>query len=744
MAFLDIRTIVFSYALTNIVCVFVIILLWRQTRRRFAGTTFWVFDFLFQTLALFLIILRGNIPDWASIVLANTLVLVGALLGYMGLSRFVGLKSAQVHNYVILVLLSFVHSYFTFVQPDLDARSLNTSAGLLIITSQCAWLLLYRVPSGIRLLTRTVGLVFGLYCLIIIIRMVGLLMGAHNRTDFFQAGSLDAAAMISYQILFILLTYSLALMFNKRLLTDIAAQEEKFSKAFHCSPYAMTISSLSDGAMIEANEGFFKISGYLPEDIRGKTSFDLNLWVHEEERAAMVHELSGQSQVLGKEIQFRKKTGEMLTGLFSAEFITINNEKCILSSIDDISDRKKTEEALHETRDYLENLLNYANAPIIVWDSQFRITKFNKAFERLSGHNASDVLGRGVDLLFPVATREQSIGYIKKASTGDRWETVEIEIQHTDGSVRTFLWNSASIYLPDGKTVLATIAQGHDITVRKQAQEEIHRLNKELEQKVAGQTRELRDSQMALLNLVDDLNASAKTITSANQSLEAVNKELAAFSYSVSHDLRAPLRSIDGFSNALLEDYGDKLNDEGKNYLGRIRRATQTMGRLIDDMLTLSRVTQSEFYRQEFDLSAMVRDIASAEQKKDSSHGADVDIQDGIKVLADQRMINIVMTNLLDNARKFTGKNEHPHIEFGAEVQNGETVIYVRDNGVGFDMAYVGKIFSAFQRLHPTEEFPGTGIGLATVQRIINRHGGRIWAESKVGKGATFFFTLGA
>jgi light-regulated signal transduction histidine kinase (bacteriophytochrome) len=264
-----------------------------------------------------------------------------------------------------------------------------------------------------------------------------------------------------------------------------------------------------------------------------------------------------------------------------------------------------------------------------------------------------------------------------------------------------------------------------------------------LEQKVAGQTKELRDSQLALLNLVDDLNASTNKITAANQSLEAVNKELATFSYSVSHDLRAPLRSIDGFSNALLEDYGDKLEAEAKNYLERIRRATQNMGRLIDDLLSLSRVMKSDFYPQDFDLSAMVREIADDIQQRHMLQGLILDVKNGIVVKADQRLITIAMTNLLDNAFKFTSKREHPHIEFGTDLQDGETVFFVRDNGAGFNMEYVDKIFEAFQRLHRTEEFPGTGIGLATVQRVIDRHGGRIWAKGEPGKGATFFFTLG-
>ena len=190
--------------------------------------------------------------------------------------------------------------------------------------------------------------------------------------------------------------------------------------------------------------------------------------------------------------------------------------------------------------------------------------------------------------------------------------------------------------------------------------------------RVAERTRELRENQLALLNLVDDLNQGSRNLTSANQALDAVNKELAAFSYSVSHDLRAPLRSIDGFSQALLEDCDDKLDDDGKKYLERIRQATQNMGRLIDDMLNLSRVTQSEFRQEPVDLSKMVHAIADTYQQRNPLNGLTLSIQKNIIVRGDQRLMNIALTNLLDNAWKFTGKQEHPQIEFGTIVKDGK------------------------------------------------------------------------
>ena len=222
--------------------------------------------------------------------------------------------------------------------------------------------------------------------------------------------------------------------------------------------------------------------------------------------------------------------------------------------------------------------------------------------------------------------------------------------------------------------------------------------------------------------------------------LEAANAELEAFSYSVSHDLRAPLRSIDGFSDILMKRYGEMFDETGKDYLGRVRRASKRMGELIEDLLELSRVSRTEIRKEEADLSAMVQGIAS--EMNAAERSVEWVVASGVKVMADARLMKIVMENLIGNAWKFTQAKEHTKIEFGLIEEEGEKILFVRDNGVGFDMRYASKLFGAFQRLHKVDEFEGTGIGLATVQRIIRRHGGRIWGEGDVGVGATFYFSL--
>ena len=224
--------------------------------------------------------------------------------------------------------------------------------------------------------------------------------------------------------------------------------------------------------------------------------------------------------------------------------------------------------------------------------------------------------------------------------------------------------------------------------------------------------------------------------------LEAANKELESFSYSVSHDLRAPLRGIEGFSQALQEDYASVLDATGKNYLDRIRAGTRRMGVLIDDLLNLARVTRAEMHRENIDLSKMASDVAKELQAAEPDRRVTVKVGKGLAVDGDNRLVRVALQNLLGNAWKFTSKRPDARIEFGSLRSNGSKAYFVRDNGAGFDQAYAARLFGAFQRLHSMDEFPGTGIGLATVQRIIHRHGGKVWAEGAVNLGATIYFTL--
>jgi two-component system NtrC family sensor kinase len=234
----------------------------------------------------------------------------------------------------------------------------------------------------------------------------------------------------------------------------------------------------------------------------------------------------------------------------------------------------------------------------------------------------------------------------------------------------------------------------------------------------------------------------AETRADAIGQLERKNEELEAFSYAVSHDLRAPLRGIDGFSHALLEEYGELLDERGRGFLKRVRSGTQRMGDLIDGLLELSRVGRTDLRRDRTDLSEVAREVAEELRQRDPTRDVVLIVQDGLSAEADRRLMHVVLDNLLGNAWKFTAKVAAPRIEFGAELRGGAPVYFVRDNGAGFDMTLAAKLFVPFQRLHSERDFPGTGVGLATVHRVLDRHGGRVWAEAAVDRGATLFFTL--
>jgi PAS domain S-box-containing protein len=343
MGILDLRTIVLSHLATGLMCALVIGCLWGQYRKRYAGLSFWLADFVLQFAAALLLGLRGQIPDWMSMVLANTLTLTGAFLGYVGLERFVGQISRQWHNYTLLVVFVVVHSYFSMVEPNLTARELNVSAGLFLLCFQCLWLMLWRVNPDLRRITGGVGLVFGAFCLVSLTRIPVLLAHPHTTDDYFKSGLVAGLFLMAYQLILILLSFGLVLLVNGRLRLELQSQEQKFAAAFHSSPYAITLSRLSDGRILEANEGFVNLTGYQRSEVVGKTTFDIHLWSREEDRSSVLNELLQGRLVREREFPLRKKSGESVLCQFSAALLSISGEPWILSSISDLSERKRVE-----------------------------------------------------------------------------------------------------------------------------------------------------------------------------------------------------------------------------------------------------------------------------------------------------------------------------------------------------------------------------------------------------------------
>ena len=360
-----------------------------------------------------------------------------------------------------------------------------------------------------------------------------------------------------------------------------------------------------------------------------------------------------------------------------------------------IEERKK---ALIESEEKLRAILAGIGDLITVQNKDLDIIWVNQPIIDLYG----DVIGKKCYEVYKRSTEPCSDCYIETVLNEGTMLLAERPIVMPDGKLRHNLLSSSPVRDEAGN-IVAMLEIVKDITERKQLEEDLKR----------------------------------KTVE-----LEALNKELESFSYSVSHDLRAPLRSIDGFSQALLEDYAEILNTQGKDYLQRVRTATQRMAEIIDALLELSRVIRSKIRFEQVDLSQMAQKIARELQERQPERQVNFVITPGLIANGDARLLKLVLENLLGNAWKFTGKQPHAKIEFGFMGSTGESVYFVRDNGAGFDKAYADKLFSAFRRLHSADEFSGIGIGLATVKRIIHRHGGRVWAEGEVGKGATFYFTL--
>ena len=413
--------------------------------------------------------------------------------------------------------------------------------------------------------------------------------------------------------------------------------------------------------------------------------------------------------------RLRRATQQTAEALNSVRAINDQLEERVLKRTADLQQTNAVLRASEERlRLLVENVKDYA---IIMLDADARVVSWNVGAERIKGYRTDEIVGQHFSRFYTKedVERGKPERELAVAVAEGRFEEVGWRVRK-DGS--QFIANMILTVLRDDAGRLRGFAKiTRDITAHKQADEKIRKLNDELEQRVTERTAQLATA----------------------------NKELEAFSYSVSHDLRAPLRGIDGFSQALLEDYGSSLDTQAQDYLARIRAGTQRMAQLIDDMLLLARVTRAVLRRESVNLSTLVEEILAELRRQDPARHVECKVAPNVLAECDPDLIRQVLQNLLDNAWKFTSKSTLAHIAFGVTCDGAAPPVYcVADNGAGFDPAYADKLFGVFQRLHAATEFPGTGVGLATVRRIVRKHGGEVRAESQPGKGAAFFFTLSA
>lgn len=474
--------------------------------------------------------------------------------------------------------------------------------------------------------------------------------------------------------------------------------EERYRLLFDENPLPVWVFDLETLSFLAVNEAAVRHYGFSREEFLKMTIKDIRPAEDIPALLEQVSKLKNGAHPPG-EWRHRKKDGTIINVEIVSHLLNFGGKPAELVLANDITERKRAEEERDKFFTLSLDMLCIAG-----FDGHFK--RLNPIWEKTLGYTVEELCAKPFMEFVHPEDREKTVAESKKLAGGGDTIAFENRYHCKDGSYRWFMW-SATASVESG----LIYAAARDITERKRVEREIEKLNEALRQHAAQ--------------------------------LEAANKELEAFSYSVSHDLRAPLRSIDGFSQAVMEDCREKLDEQGKDYLGRVRAACQRMAQLIDDMLNLSRVSRGEMRMETVDLSGMAREIVSELQRQAPERKVTFVIADKLLSKGDPRLLRIAMENLLGNAWKYTSKRATARVEFGADQQpDGKTAFFIRDDGAGFDMAYAGKLFGAFQRLHGPAEFAGTGVGLATVQRIVHRHGGRVWAEGAVEQGATFYFTL--
>jgi PAS domain S-box-containing protein len=472
--------------------------------------------------------------------------------------------------------------------------------------------------------------------------------------------------------------------------------------------------SISDGTVTECNDKVAQLMGYESREAFIANYVTSEHYVDPNARPEMMAKLEADGRFDEFEAEVTRCDGRTIWLSFSCRIYP--TEGYLESVLIDITERKLAEKALRTEKDFRTTLIQASPAFIVAIASDGKVMMMNDAMLRAIGHESSEVVGKDYLTSFvPEADRKLLIPLFESLMTKAEITVNENRVLTRDGRELLVEWHGRQVLGPNDQAT-HFIGVGTDITERKLAEQEIRKLNEDLEQRVVDRTAEL----------------------------EAANKELEAFTYSVSHDLRAPIRHIDGFARMLADRQEAGLDEESLRLLGVIRNSSLKMGNLIDDLLTLSRLGRQSVQKADVDFDAMAREVWGELTSDIDSSGITFRIEPLPPAHGDAGLLRQVWLNLLDNALKYTGQRDHPEIIVDSFDDEGKLWYRVQDNGAGFDPRYADKLFGVFQRLHRADEFAGTGVGLAIVQRILHKHGGRIRGRGEVDRGAVFEFTLGA
>ncbi len=493
--------------------------------------------------------------------------------------------------------------------------------------------------------------------------------------------------------------------------------EERFRATFEQAAVGMCHADL-DGRLLRVNRRFCDIAGYPAASLLGRNFREFSFAEDLPREERLIERVrSGDISTYCLEKRYISKDGAMVWANVTVSLIfdADGRPKHFLGVIEDISQRKAAEAALMSSEERLRRITNSMRDMVCQTDAQGRFLYATPSYLQILGYDPASLIGRSVFEFLHPEDKDSVIRAFQAALANKSPGKAEFRYRHANGD---YLWieTTGDVLLDGSDKVVGAVFASRDSTQRKTSEVEAREFNAMLEQRVAERTAELA----------------------------AANRELESFSYSVSHDLSAPLRAIEGFSTLLKTEFEPKLDAQGREYLQRIRGAARRMAQLIDDLLDLSRVSRRELRRQSVDLSELARGLIEELRWREPSRNIEWMVADGLVAEADPTLMLAVLQNLLGNAWKFTRPQAQARIEFGLEEDGGMPAFFVRDNGAGFDMEYSHKLFTPFQRLHGPAEFEGNGIGLATARQIIHRHGGKIWAEGAVDAGAVFRFTLGA